>query len=266
MIKLTQVESKKPNAPALFLVPGGPGLSSGTLRSLDLLARSFELYYVDLPGTNGLAFDRERSLTRLSEDLADEIRKVGRQTFVLGHSFGGFLAAEAAMRSGSAAGVICIATPFTKECQDIAVENYVDNRGSELKAAEELWERKPSDSTFRDWLSSYGGLYFSKGRQSEGAEMLGRDSCSHLLFQSLRAEARRLGTLLSRLREWPGRKFFIAGSHDGLLPVEILKRDAEAGDFAFAPVADASHFVMFDQPETVARLIESFCATEKGTQ
>jgi len=266
VIKLTHIESTAPNAPALFLIPGGPGLSSGTLRSLDLLSRSFHLYYVDLPGTNGIPFDRERSLTRLAEDLADEIRKVSRPAFVLGHSFGGFLAAEAAIRSGSAIGVICVSTPFSKECQDIAVENYVDARSPELKVAEERWERAPSDASFRDWLSRYGGMYFSKNKEADGARLLARDVCSHQLFQSLRAEARRLGTLLSRLKEWRGRKFFIAGNHDGLLPVEVQKRDAALGGFSFAPVADASHFVMFDQPETVAGLIESFCATEGRTQ
>jgi hypothetical protein len=42
MIKLTRVQSEKQNAPKLFIISGGPGLSSNTLRDLDLLKRSFE--------------------------------------------------------------------------------------------------------------------------------------------------------------------------------------------------------------------------------
>ena len=264
MIKLTQVESKVSNAPAIFLIPGGPGMSSSTLRSLDLLSRSFHLCYVDLPGTNGVPFE-EWSLNELVDAIATEIKAVGRRVFVLGHSFGGFLAAEAAMKSGVAAGVICVATPFSRECQEAAGENYVDAMTPELKAATDQWERSPSEKSFRDWLSNYGGMYFTATKIAEGTRLLSSDKCSFQLFQTLRPEARNSELVLSRLKEWGGVKLSIAGSHDGLLPVKIMKRDAARGDFSFAAVSDASHFVTFDQPETVARLVEDFCATAERT-
>ena len=37
MIKLTRVASKISNAPKIFILSGGPGISSLTLRDLDLL-------------------------------------------------------------------------------------------------------------------------------------------------------------------------------------------------------------------------------------
>ena len=109
MIKLTYRHSESPNAPALFLIPGGPGLSSATLRSLDRLSRSFHLYYVDLPGTNGVPYERDRSFAEIAAEIAAEVSKVGGRSFLFGHSFGGFWAADVALKVPMVAGVICAA-------------------------------------------------------------------------------------------------------------------------------------------------------------
>jgi hypothetical protein len=65
MIKLTRVQSEKQNAPKLFIA-GGPGLSSNTLRDLDLLKRSFELVYVDIQGTNGSAYTGKKTFLEIA--------------------------------------------------------------------------------------------------------------------------------------------------------------------------------------------------------
>lgn len=262
MIKLTHVPSSVADAPALFLVPGGPGLSSDTLRSLDLLARSFHLYYVDMPGTAGVPFAQGLSIAGLAEELAGEMAKVGRRGFVLGHSFGGFFAAEAALRAGrTAAGLICLATPFSNESQDAAGVRYGAARGPELQAAEARWEKNPSEDSFREWLSECGKVYFADSNLAAGSEMLMGDRCSYEQYLALRPEARKIGDLLDRIKRWNGAKLFVAGAVDGILPAGSLKKDADAGGFSFAAVPNASHFVMFDQPEAVAGVIEKFCAT-----
>ena len=94
MIQFTKLQSQKLNSPNLILVPGGPGLSSLTLRSLDILTRSFNLYYVDFPGTNGNPYLGDKKFNELSEELANQISKIDGFKFVLGHSYGGFFAAD----------------------------------------------------------------------------------------------------------------------------------------------------------------------------
>jgi pimeloyl-ACP methyl ester carboxylesterase len=58
-------------------------------------------------------------------------------------------------------------------------------------------------------------------------------------------------------------KIFIAARQDGLLSVPDLEMDAHRGGFQFLTVDNASHFLTFDQPEQVARLIEE-CITAVG--
>ncbi len=263
MIKLTHVASEVRGAPPLFLIPGGPGLSSNTLRSLDILRRSFDLFYVDLPGTNGVKFEREPSFSELSKEIGCEISRIGRPCFILGHSFGGFFATRVALDAQTVTGLACLAVPFSGESQRAANESYVDTRKATLMAAEKAWEAKPSDTSMAEWLSLYGGLYFERTKTQEGRDLIANDPCSHKLFLALRGEARKLGGLLSELRAWTGKKLLIAGSHDGLLPVELLRREARENEFGFQEIPAASHFVMFDQPDAVADSIEKYFLTQR---
>lgn len=76
MIQLTNVASTIENNPNLFLISGGPGLSTMTLRSLDILSRSFNLFYIDFPGTNGNPYLRDKKFEELSDELGNLISKI----------------------------------------------------------------------------------------------------------------------------------------------------------------------------------------------
>ena len=254
MIKLTKVESIKKDAPALILIPGGPGLSSSTLRSMDILSRSFNLFYVDFPGVNGTPYDGDKSFDELSRALEFELLKINGPKFVLGHSFGGFFAANLSLKM-KVDGVICLATPFTEKSLDAAGENYTAKKSQELSCAEAEWEKLQDDKSLAKWFSEYGKLYFVK---SEGKEMLLKDKVSAKFFLANRADAANIEPMLSLLRQDKTKKIFIAGKQDEMLPETILKNDAYLGGFDFVSVNDASHFVTFDQPESVAGLIEDF--------
>jgi len=65
--------------------------------------------------------------------------------------------------------------------------------------------------------------------------------------------------MLSTLKQDATKKLFIAGKQDKMLPESVLKKDADLGGFNFVSVNNASHFVTFDQPESVAGLIEDLC-------
>lgn len=254
MIKLTKVLSEKSGAPALILIPGGPGLSSSTLRSMDILKRAFNLFYVDFPGVDGTPYNADRSFQELSEILQTELLKINGPKFILGHSYGGFFAANLSL-SMEVNGAICISTPFSKKSLESAAENYTANMSQALSDAEEEWQKLQDDKSLAKWLSEYGKLYFVR---SEGKKMLLKDKVSARFFLANRSDATNIEPMLSQLKINNSKKLFIAGKQDVMLPEAILKRDADLGGFDFISVNNASHFVTFDQPESVARLIEDF--------
>ena len=256
MIKFTKVASTNRSAPMLLLIPGGPGLSSLTLRSLDILKRSFELQYVDFPGTNGVPYERDRTFKELGAELAAEVARLGRPVFALGHSFGGIFAADLALRSSSVRGIACVATPLSMRSLEAAGPRFQESKSPALVAAEERFYSNPSDETFAEWLAEYEGLYFSSATRAAGRELLRRDPSSAKFFQNNRKDAVLMEPLLTKLASWDGKKLFIAGGQDGLLVSSILKYDAATAQAKFIEIPEGNHFVTFDQPESVARAIE----------
>lgn len=252
MIKITSVPSNTVAAPTLFLIPGGPGLSSLTLRSLDILNRSFNLLYVDFHGTNGNPYTGKKSFEELSSELSKEIQRVSGKKYVLGHSYSGLFAAKAFV-DGVADGLICVATPFSKNTLSKAGDNYRAHMTDALSKAETQWSKSQSDESFASWLSEYGDLYF---KNPEGKALLLNDKVSAQFFLDNRSDAQSLESLLASLAQKNGKKIFISGSDDRLLLSENLKMDSDLGKFEFYKVQNASHFVTFDQPEKVAGLIE----------
>lgn len=253
MIKLTRVQSEKQNAPKLFIIAGGPGLSSNTLRDLDLLKRSFELMYVDIQGTNGSAYTGKKSFAEISSALVDVVVNESGEKFSLGHSFGGFLAAELFIRE-VVSGLVCISTPFTKEALSAANENYNHNKTSALSDAEIEWSKNQDNTSFSKWLSEYGELYFNTPK---GKGILQNDKVSARYFKDNRSDVLDKETILSSLAQIGSKKVFIAGTDDKLLPASILEKDSHLGKFDFNQIEDASHFVMIDQPVMVAKVIET---------
>ncbi len=252
MIQLTKVISGNDSNPNLFLIPGGPGLSSMTLRSLDILSRSFNLFYVDFPGTNENAYTGDRKFEELSDELGKLITEIDGKNFVFGHSFGGFFAADILIKN-KCDGIICVSTPFSEEALMSANENYEKFATKELKVAEAEWGKKQNDKNFARWLSEYGELYFTN---TNGKELILNDKVSAQFFMDNREEASHFEIMLSKMANISKKKIFIAGSEDKLLTSEFLEQDAKWGKFNFVKIKDASHFVMFDQPGKVAEYIE----------
>lgn len=255
MIKLTKVSTENIKAPTLVLIPGGPGLSSLTLRSMDILSRSFNLLYVDFPGVNGNPYIKDRSFDELSHALQMELQKVNGPLYVLGHSYGGFFAANLSLKM-KLDGIICVATPFSEKSLVAAGGNFNANKSQALTDAEVEWSEQQDDKSFAKWTSEYGELYFTN---PDGKYLLLNDKVSAKFFLANRSDARQKESMLSLLKENNMKKLFIAGGKDIMLPIEILREDASRGGFDFKSVNNASHFVTFDQAEIVAGQIEFFC-------
>lgn len=253
MIKLTKVASLATNAPKIFIMAGGPGLSSLTLRDLDLLKGNFELIYVDLQGTNGSEYQGKKSFAEIATALANVIKNESGVKFSLGHSFGGFFAVDLFLRE-AVSGLVCISTPFSKASLSSANNNYAANETPALNEAESDWSQKQDDSSFAKWLSEYGVLYFTGPK---GKELLLKDKVSASFFKDNRSDVLDKESMLESLNRIKGKKLFICGKDDKLLPPSVLKNDAQIGNFDFFEIENASHFVIVDQPEKVASLIEN---------
>lgn len=253
MIKLTRVASKTANAPKIFILSGGPGISSLTLRDLDLLKRNFELIYLDMQGTNDSSYEGKKSFSELCTLVGEITSNETGEKYILGHSYGGFLAAGIFQESNFANGLICIATPFSKESLATANDTYSSNKTPSLSDAENTWAEKQDDSSFAKWLSEYGTLYF---KNQKAKELLLNDKVSAQFFKDNRSDISNQVSVFEHFEKIKLPKLFIAGKEDKLLPSEVLKNDALAGGFDFFEVEDASHFVTVDQPEKVAGLIE----------
>lgn len=254
MIKLTRVASSATNAPKIFVIAGGPGLSSLTLRNLDLLRSKFELVYLDFQGTNDSEYLGKKSFSELCTLIGEAIKNESGKKYLLGHSYGGVLAAGILAQVFSVDGLICIAAPFSKASLDAANVNYNENKTPALEYAASVWADKQDDDSFRNWLSEYGPLWF---KSPKGKELMLSDKVSAQFFIDNRSDISNHLNVIDEIFKIKTQKIFIAGSEDKLLPPEILKNDATNGGFEFFEIPEASHFVTLDQPEKVAGLIES---------
>lgn len=255
MIKLTSVLSGIETDNHLVLIPGGPGLSSLTIRDFDLLKRSFHLHYVDFPGTNGNPYLGKKNFDELSDLLLDKLKEIDGKIFCLGHSYGGLFAVDVAIQT-ACEGIVCVATPFSKRSCEGADGNYEKGMTEALIQAEKSWNEGADDQAFRGWLKVYEGLWFAPHSLEKGRRLMASDPVSAQFFLDNRGDINDKEPLLKAVSKWRGRKLFVAGEDDGLLSCEDLKEDAALGNFDFVSIKGANHFVMVDQLNAVANLIE----------
>ena len=258
MIKITSLDSDKKTNRHIIFIPGGPGLSSLTLRTMDILKRSFHLHYIDFPGTNGNPYLKDSTYEELVDELISALKEKFKdkkdELIVAGHSFGGFFAADLAIKM-KLKGLVCIAVPFSGDSLQAVEVCYDKKRNGDLLKSEEEWIKKQDDESLAKWFSHYGELYFLN---PSGKELILKDPVSAKFFIANREDASRGEDLLLDLEDVKCPKLFILGESDGLLPSDILVEDARAGGFALFEIENASHFVTFDQPERVASLLEKY--------
>lgn len=261
--KLTRVSSSHPKAaerPVICMIPGGPGLSSATLRSMDLLSRSFDLVYVDPPGTGGTEEPKDPTFFSVTDAIERELIALERPVVLCGHSFGALHGIELAQRGRlQIAGLIAIGTPLSAQAYAVAYEQYAKHMTEELRSASDTWDQSPSRVSLANLYASYGVLYFSPESVERGRELLSGDQVSVELFtRLLPVMSRRTPDIdfTGILRSLPIKKYLFAGEVDLMLPPKTLRSDAEAAQCGFFEIQGAGHFITFDQPEAVAALIE----------
>lgn len=263
MIKLTQIQSDLKTNKYVVIIPGGPGLSSLTLRSLDLLKRSLNLVYVDFHGTNDIPYQSDATFDELVFSLEKTLSlnfDSESEIFLVGHSFGGLFAAALA-KLPLVKALFFLGVPFSTETVSFVNDCYAKNMNSTLSKAEKLFDEKGDDQSFKEWLAEYGEMYFLK---PEGRGLLLNDKVSAKFFLANSSDIKRGDDLLSQISSVDKLKVAIAGKQDKLIPSRAIQSDAVKGNFKFVEVDNASHFMTFDQAEKVASLIENNIATIRG--
>lgn len=267
--KINFIKSTLPNAkerPVVVFIPGGPALSSKTLSGLEVLNRSFDLAFIDLPGTGGQRDPEVQTFESVLMSIENSLTDMNRKIILAGHSFGGYMAAKVLERGKiKAEGFICMAAPFLQESYDGLVKEYEKYMTPKLKIAAQAWGENKTLQNMKNWFSEYGILYFSEENLEKGRALILNDEMSLSLFLGLRTAVEKQLELLSFIKSLSIPKIFIAGEKDHLIPPELLKQDAEAGEFDFYILKNAAHFMNLDKPEEIARLIENkFVGSEKG--
>lgn len=263
------VQSNAPGAnkrPLVCFIPGGPGLSSSSLRSMDVLSRTFDLVYIDPPGTGGSAADSP-TFNGVWVSVRDSLKAFGRPLILCGHSFGGIYSVVLANDSQlNVVGLTIIATPLSIAAYKTATDGYNRGRSEALKAAEERYDREQTDENYAELLAAYGPMYFSAQNVAKGSEILRADKVSAKSFENILPALSRNSEnidFVGLLKKVVFPKLFIAGAEEVIFTPAALASDAMGADCRFEVIQQASHFVTFDQPEAVAGLIESVFSTAK---
>ncbi|RYZ78638.1 MAG: alpha/beta hydrolase, partial [Proteobacteria bacterium] len=223
-------------SPLLIFIPGGPGLLSDSIA--DLLPHFSRHDYICAdPIDDGGKLGYENLLGQLEVLLPRD-----RDVVLCGHSFGGILAGDMALRTEGVKALICMASPFSKRAWESVGDQYNRNATPDLESASELFERDPNDTNFRNWIANYGVLYFAPTNVGRGKEMLLNCKTNLKAFEESGAEASQKQYVLQNLKTLSIPKLFIAGDADQLVTVESARAEAEIGGFDLVEIENAGHF------------------------
>jgi len=241
----------------LIIIPGGPGLSSKTLFHLEALKDDYHLHFLDMQGTGDDQYTEKKTFHELCSSISDVVKNCEGMTYLIGHSFGGLLAMETA-NNCNVDGVICLATPMSKEIFGAVSKNYLLKESEELKKSQVEWNKNPSNETFAKWLSLYGDLYFENDRVGSKGKLLLNDKVSFQFFLDNRSDALLCTQVAEKFKNNITNKLFLAGEKDGILPLEMQKQDALNAGFKFQEIKGANHFLTVDCPDAVVLEIKKF--------
>lgn len=234
--------------PALVYLHGGYGLVWDDC--LDLLARDFTVYAPEHPGTSAgdpdavKALDDLWDLTLCYYELFD---KLGLNApTVMGHSFGGMVAAELAAGDPKRVGKLVLIDSLGLWRDDSPIPNYAVTPEAELVP---LLFHDPNHPARRRLLASHDD-------PDSVIRVTWALGCTGKFIWPIPDKG-----LRKRIHRISAATLVIWGSADGLTkPVyadEFRRLIARA---RVEMVADAAHMAPIEQPEVVARLIRSFAA------
>lgn len=254
--------------PLLVCHPGGPGFSGATLTDLGGLADSFELGLVDPRGTGGSAGVDTYSQEEYVADLEELRVDLGvEQIDLLGHSHGGFVAAQyAATHPERVRRLVLAATAprLAREYQDAIDAVWDASSDPTIRQAREARARRLSSNELTpeevvrlatvemrlhfaqaDGLPLIGGVFEREPPKLDALAYFNRETLQHFDLRPL-LPAIRAQTLV------------ITGDHDFLGPPAAEELVAGIPAARSVVLQEAGHFLWIDQPQAFAAEVSAF--------
>ena len=247
--------------PPCFIAHGGPGLHHGLYRSLDPLAARHLLVYWDhrghgrsdpLPGG-------PVSMSLFADDAVVLADRLGIETFaVFGHSFGGWVAQELALRHPNRVSAMILAG--TTPGQLGRTESADDDQGAPPPAevADLLATSAANDAELIDVYTRLAPYYFRGGDTSTlvaalSPELVSADSMVRVFDALSRWSA------VDRLGDIVCPTLLLAGRHDVFCSPQQLDRIARRVAHAESAVFENSgHFMWIEEPDQFFPLVRGW--------
>lgn len=221
----------------LILIHGLSGSSRWWARNVDAFARQFRVYLVDLPGFGDNRGRRRFALESAAAELVAWMDAVGiARASIVGHSMGGFVAADLAASFSDRVDRLVLADAAVRPYDRRFLQPVVGGLGTA-------------------WRLPLGFLPVLVADAVRAGPRTLRLAMRALLNADLRA----------RLDKIASPTLVIWGERDSLVPIAYGRRLAEAlPDAGFAVIGQAGHNSMWDQPDAFNRVALAFLAGSRN--
>ncbi|MGH9030567.1 MAG: alpha/beta fold hydrolase [Acidimicrobiia bacterium] len=247
--------------PPCLVAHGGPGLHHGLYRTLDLLSAHHQLVYWDHRGhgRSDPLPDGPVSMSLFADDAVVVADRLGIDTFaVFGHSFGGWVAQELALRHPERISALILAA--TTPGQLGLTESPEDDQGppppAELTG---LQGRRPA--TAADLIELYSKLAPYYLRDGDPMALLAALSPGLVSADSMLRvfEALDRWSAVDRLGDIECPTLVLAGRHDLFCSPQQLARIAQRVPHAHHIVfEDSGHFMWLEEPDRFFPLVRDW--------
>lgn len=249
------------DGPPCLVMHGGLGIDHSYLAGLDVLGDALRLIYYDHRGNGRSGRPPIETLTfaQLADD-ADALRAhLGHERIaVLGHSIGGAIALEYALRHPERVShliLVCTAPSF--DLTDPAAAERLARKGMTAEMAEALAHAGENDAALRRYVELAGPLYFHAFDESRYRQMNG--GVVYNAGAMVRGFEIAAGwEVLPRLAALRAPTLLVAGGGDAITPPdasETLRRHIP--DAELVVLRRSGHFPWIEQPQEFAAAIKT---------
>lgn len=251
-----------------FVLHGGPGLDSSYFHPyLDALQSSLQLFFIDLRGCGKSPRVKvhEYTFSGMLDDL-EKLRQFSKcgQIVIFGHSFGGFLALEYALRFPQhVSGLILVSTAadtaFIKEFQQ-----HIDEFPGAKEAQRKYFQSTRTDDDFKQYTLESIPLYFQAPEKFPAQEILERIRYNAMCFEEIKRDYLVRYSVVGRLKDIKVPSLVIAGEYDRIVPAKFSQTIAEKIPHArFEVIQNAGHFPFIEGTRQFKEAVLSWIK-EKG--
>jgi proline iminopeptidase len=250
--------------PTVVVLHGGPGFDQGYLRpGLRPLAEDAQLVFVDLrgQGRSAPAAIESCTLERMADDVAALCRQLGiERPTVFGHSAGGFVALQLALRQPDlpAGLILCDSAPTLAPLpDDDPPPSLAERAGPEaVTAAERLFAGDFSAATLQAFQRLVVPHYAAPAHTDVPAQLMSLSRLSAEIAGHFFSELAARYDLRERLSEIAMPTLVIVGRYDWVCPPAASRAMADAIPGArLLELPDAGHFGFSETPEPFLRAI-----------